>query len=119
VTVRPTGLAYGPRKGPVRPAAGGVTVAVRLTPKASANRIDGVATAADGAMELRVRVTAAPEDGKANAALIRLLAKQWKLPKSTLTIAGGAKDRHKLVHVAGDAAALARAIESRIGSADA
>lgn len=109
------GAAEDARTSPVRPAAGGVTVVVRLTPKAGADRIEGVAAAADGTAELRARVTAVPERGKANAALIRMLAKDWKLPKSALTIAGGAKDRRKLVHVAGDAAALTRTIEERIG----
>lgn len=102
--------------GPVRAAADGVTVAVRLTPRASANRIEGVAAGAGGTMELRARVTAVPENGKANAALIRMLAKHWKLPKSALRIAGGAKDRRKTVHVEGDTAALIRTIESRLGT---
>jgi uncharacterized protein YggU (UPF0235/DUF167 family) len=105
-------------KGPVRPTAGGVTVAVRLTPGASADRIDGVAAAADGTPELRARVTAVPEGGKANAALIKMLAKRWKLPKSAMTIAGGAKDRRKLVRIAGDPATLAGTIEDRIGWRD-
>lgn len=83
----------------------GVAVAVRLTPKASANRIDGLTPVADG-VALRARVTAAPENGKANAALIKLLAKAWKLPKTALTVAAGAKDRRKTIHVAGDPAIL-------------
>ena len=68
----------------------GVAVAVRLTPKASANRIDGLAPGEDGSTTLRARVTAAPENGKANAALIKLLAKAWKLPKTALTVTAGA-----------------------------
>ena len=80
----------------------GVAVAVRLTPKASANRLDGVAPAGDGGAALRARVTATPENGKANVALIKLLAKAWRLPKTALTIAAGAKDRRKIIHVAGD-----------------
>jgi uncharacterized protein YggU (UPF0235/DUF167 family) len=47
-----------------------------------------------------------------------LLAKSWKLPKSTLTIAGGAKDRRKLVHVAGDTAALTARLNDWIGARD-
>lgn len=80
----------------------GVAVTVRLTPKASANRIDGLAPAEDGGIALRARVTAVPENGKANAALIKLLAKAWKLPKTALTVTAGAKDRRKTIHVAGD-----------------
>jgi len=91
---------------PVRRVADGVSVAVRLTPKAGADRIDGVAEDAAGGHVLKARVTAVPESGKANAALIKLLAKRWKLPKSALSVTGGAKDRNKVVHVAGDPAAL-------------
>jgi uncharacterized protein (TIGR00251 family) len=93
---------------PIRRHADGITVSVRLTPKAGADRIDGVAADTAGGSALKVRVTAAPESGKANAALIRLLAKRWKLPKSAMTITGGAKDRNKVVHIAGDAAMLQR-----------
>ena len=91
---------------PIRRHADGITVTVRLTPKAGADRIDGVAADAAGDSALKVRVTAAPESGKANAALIKLLAKSLELPKSALSIAGGAKDRNKVVHVAGDPAIL-------------
>ena len=108
----------GARPSPVRPTAGGVTVAVRLIPKASADRIEGAATTADGTAVLRARVTAAPENGKANAALIKLLAKTWKLPKSALTIAAGARDRRKLVHIAGDTSGLTRRLANWMGARD-
>ena len=91
---------------PVRRLADGVSVSVRLTPKAGADRIDGVAEDAAGGRALKARVTAVPESGKANTALLKLLAKSWKLPKSSLAISAGAKDRTKVVHVAGDPAAL-------------
>ncbi|MGE4220223.1 MAG: DUF167 domain-containing protein [Alphaproteobacteria bacterium] len=97
--------------GPLRPAADGVTVAVRLTPKAAAERLGGLIAMPDGSLALKAAVTAAPEDGRANAALLRMLAKAWRLPKSTLRIAMGAADRRKLVHVDGDAALLAAQIE--------
>jgi uncharacterized protein YggU (UPF0235/DUF167 family) len=85
---------------------GGVRVAIRLTPRARANRIDGVAKDADGRSVLRVSVTAAPEKGKANAALLALLAEEWDLPRTALEIAGGATDRRKTVVIAGDAQRL-------------
>ena len=87
---------------PLTARADGVAVAIRLTPGAGANRIDGLTPGDDGAAALRARVTAAPEKGKANAALIKLLAKSWKLPKSALHVAAGTRDRRKTVHVAGD-----------------
>ena len=54
---------------------GGVTLAVRLAPKASENRIGPVALDDAGGAVLKVAVTEIPEGGKANKALIKLLAK--------------------------------------------
>jgi hypothetical protein len=99
---------------PVQPADGGVRVAVRLTPKAARDRVDGVVLDADGHAVLKVGVTAVPEDGKANAALVKLLSKQWKLPKSAIAIVQGATDRRKLLHVSGDAAELAARLDQWI-----
>src|SRR3546814_2288699 len=62
-------------------------------------------------MVLKLRVTEPPEDGKANAALVRLLAKSWGLPKSTLSLVAGHTDRRKTLAVADDPAALRRALE--------
>ena len=90
---------------------GGVRLAVRLTPKASRDRIEGVATDADGRALLKVSVTAVPEDGKANAALIKLLAKEWRLPKSAMEIIQGATDRRKVLLITGDAARLRQCLE--------
>jgi len=81
-----------------------------VTPKASRNRIDGVRREADGGLALRVAVTAAPEDGKANAAVIKLLAKAWRLPKGAFSIRAGAAARRKVLFIEGDAGDLARRI---------
>lgn len=83
-----------------------VRVVVRLTPRGGADRVDGVAP--DGS--LRARVAAAPVDGAANAALLRLLARELGLPPTALRFVGGATARRKTVAVAGTtpAAILAR-----------
>lgn len=86
-------------------AADGVRVAVKLAPKASANAVDGIAPADKGTV-LKIRVTTAPENGKANAALIGLLAGEWDLAASTIRLIGGATARNKWLHVAGDPAML-------------
>lgn len=91
----------------VRQGDGGVRVAIRLTPKAARDRVVGVAHEADGGAVLKVGVAAVPEDGKANAALIKLLAKEWKVPRGSITIISGAADRRKTLFVAGDAVGLA------------
>jgi uncharacterized protein YggU (UPF0235/DUF167 family) len=81
-------------------------VRVRLAPGASANRLAGVVAEADGGIALKVMVTAVAEHGKANAALIALLARTWHLAKSDIAIVAGAGDRRKTLHVAGAAAQL-------------
>lgn len=87
---------------PVAAASGGVRVQLRLTPKASRDRIDGLAAEADGGIVLKVSVTTVPEDGKANAALIKLLSKEWRVPKSAIDIVQGATDRRKVLHITGE-----------------
>ncbi|MEK7820517.1 MAG: DUF167 family protein [Pseudomonadota bacterium] len=87
---------------PFTPTPQGVRVRVRLTPKASADRIDGVRADAAGGVALKVAVTAVPEDGRANAALIALLAKAWRVPKTAITLVAGAGNRNKTLLVAGD-----------------
>lgn len=95
---------------PFKPAAGGVTVAVRLTPRASRNAVVGIGTGVGPAGReqavLKVMVTAVPESGRANEALVRLLAKEWKVPGSAITLVAGATDRNKILHVVGDPADL-------------
>lgn len=101
-----------------RPAAeaveGGVRVAVRLTPKARRDAIEGLAATADGGSEIRASVTAVPEDGKANRALVKLLSKAWGVPKSAIAIVAGATDRHKILSLAGDPAHILPRIEASL-----
>ena len=91
--------------------AGGLRVSVKLTPKASRDRIQGASAEADGSMILKVQVTTVPEDGKANAALIKLLSKQWRVPKSDMDIILGATDRRKVIMISGDGPELARRLD--------
>lgn len=80
-------------------------VAIHLTPKASRDRIEGVAPAAGGAA-IKIKVTAAPERGRANAALIHLLAKAWGVAPSRIDLVAGTADRRKGVLLRGDPATL-------------
>jgi uncharacterized protein YggU (UPF0235/DUF167 family) len=75
------------------------TIAIRLTPKASADRVGEVRMSAAGEEVLTVYVTAVPEDNKANEAMIRLLAKHFGMPPSRLSIIRGQTNRHKLVRI--------------------
>ncbi len=65
---------------------------------------------------LKIMVTAPAEGGKANAGLIALLAREWHVPKRDLTIVMGTTDRHKVLHVAGDAARLLPILEASISA---
>ena len=85
---------------------------MRLTPKSSADAIDGVQAAADGAVHLAVRVRAVPEKGAANAALEKLLADRLGLPKRAVSVVAGATSRLKTVRLSGDAAEIAEAVET-------
>jgi len=70
------------------------TIKIRVQPKSSRNQVDGFQ---DGA--LRVRVTAAPAEGQANAAVIAILAKTLGVSKSRLEIIRGYSSRDKVVSV--------------------
>lgn len=83
---------------------------MRLTPKARAERIEGLAEDGDGRWRLKVAVTAPPEDGKANAALIALLSKRLKVGKTSFELEAGATSRQKTLLIAGDADALSQKI---------
>jgi len=91
---------------PFRAVADGLRVTLRVTPKAAANRIGGLAVDAEGAPALKVGVTAPPDKGKANAAVVRLLAKEWGLAKSDLEIIQGEASRSKSLLIRGDGMVL-------------
>lgn len=86
--------------------ASGVTLTLRVSPKASRDAILGVMATPDGEA-LKVAVTAPPDKGKANAAVVALLAKAFGVAKSCIVLKAGETDRRKVLSIAGDAAALA------------
>jgi len=85
----------------------GIELAVRATPKASCDGIDGVVVDAAGAAWLAVRVTAPADGGKANRAVAALLAEALGVPASALRLTAGAASRRKRFLVAGDSDLLA------------
>jgi uncharacterized protein (TIGR00251 family) len=83
-------------------------VRVRLSPGARRSQIVGRHGGA-----WRVRVAAAPERGRANDALVELLAEALGLPRSCVRVVGGQTSRSKVVEVEGlDSAEVARRLES-------
>jgi uncharacterized protein (TIGR00251 family) len=94
---------------------GALSVNVRATPKGGRDAIDGLAETADGRAALKVRVRAAPTDGEANEALMRVLAKAVGVPPRAITLLQGAAARNKTFRIEGDPARLAAALERAIG----
>jgi uncharacterized protein (TIGR00251 family) len=97
----------------LRRSSAGVTLKVRLTPKSARDEIVGVEDFGGEAM-LKARVRASPEDGRANEALEKLVARWLKVPPSSVKVTQGGKSRAKQVMVEGDTDALARLIAVRL-----
>ena len=87
----------------LRDAAGGITLRVRVQPRASRDALGGEREGA-----LVVRLTAPPVEGAANEALARFLGKALGVAPSAVRVVSGATGRNKLVSGAGVDAAAAR-----------
>lgn len=87
----------------VEDAAGGAVLSLRVVPNASRDEIVG-----PHAGKLKVKVQRPPEDGKANRALLKLIAAELGVSKSSLAIVGGAKTRLKRIMIDGTSAEFVR-----------
>ena len=94
----------------IEPAA--IVLTVRLTPKAARDSVDGVGALSDGRAVALARVRAVPDKGQANRALVALLAKTLRVPKSAVEVIAGATARLKQVRIAGEPQTLSGAIEA-------
>ena len=88
---------------------------VRVTPKGGRDAVDGLIAGADGRALLALRVAAAPADGEANDAVVRLLAKALRLRPRDVAIVAGATARTKQVQLTGDAQAIVARLEGMSG----
>jgi len=102
--------------GPIIPTRDGVRVAIRLSPGARSEGLLGVSPAAEGGRVVKASVTVPAQDGRANEALLQLLAKAWRLPRRDLSIVAGAASRRKTVRVAGDPRQLIVKLSGEIAS---
>src|SRR5262245_34059868 len=94
----------------VTPHAGGATLAMRAQPGARKNAVLG-----EQAGALKVAVSAPPEDGRANAALVDVLRDWLGLKRSQVELAGGATNRNKVFLIRGVTAEQLKAlIESKL-----
>lgn len=89
----------------------GVRLALRLAPRASRNGVDGIAADAQGRPVLKLRLVAPPVEGAANNALIAFLAKTLSLRQTDITIRSGETGRIKILHLAGDSAAILKKLD--------
>jgi uncharacterized protein (TIGR00251 family) len=94
---------------------GGIRLAVRVIPRASRNKIDGIVQDAEGRPALKLRLAAPPVEGAANTALIAFLAAALGLRKADITIRSGETGRTKLLRLTGDSAALLRKMDAWLG----
>lgn len=83
-----------------------VRLAVKLSPRASRNSLEGIVTGADGRAAASIRLNAPPVDGAANEALIRFVADALDVPKSAVSIRSGHSSRQKLLVIAGSSETL-------------
>jgi uncharacterized protein YggU (UPF0235/DUF167 family) len=93
----------------------GIAIAIRLTPKAARDAVDGLGEFS-GDSVLKARVRAVPEDSKANIALEALIADWLEVPRSAVAVTQGAKSRIKIVSIDGDAIALSALVAARLAA---
>lgn len=79
-----------------------IRLAIRLTPNGGRDEIGGVEADANGDRYFKARVRAVPEDGKANKALIELVAKTLGVSKSSVRLLSGETARKKILRIDGD-----------------
>lgn len=77
----------------------GFVLRVRLTPNSCFCKTNGIFVSPDDGEYLKINVQSPPEKGKANAEVIKFLAKKLKIAKSDLQIISGELDRYKKIFI--------------------
>jgi uncharacterized protein YggU (UPF0235/DUF167 family) len=95
---------------------GGLEVRVRVTPRGGRDAIEGLDCLSDGRAVVKVRVRALPEDGAANEAVRRLLAKTLDVTVAAVSLRTGAAARLKTLLVAGDPGVLSEGLAHLTGA---
>jgi uncharacterized protein (TIGR00251 family) len=81
---------------PVRESTKGITLAVKIQPRAQKNAVTGVVGEA-----LKLALTAPPVEGRANQAVVEFVAELFRIPRSSVTIASGLSSRNKVIRLTG------------------
>ena len=95
---------------------GRLFVRIKVTPKSSADRIEGLTPSASGAA-LKVKVSAAPEDGAANDAVVGLIAEWAGIARNRVEIVSGLRSRVKTVAISGDPRTLFATLNDKLAGA--
>jgi len=102
--------------------AGGLRLRLKVQPKAKRTGIVGLVDEADGGhgtgFAMKVAVGAPPEDGKANAAVIGVLAAAFGVAKAAVSVVSGATDRRKLVEIRGHTETLRAALDALLSQSE-
>jgi uncharacterized protein (TIGR00251 family) len=98
--------------------ADGARATLRVTPRAGRDGVAGVEIDSAGGRYLAVRVSAPPDAGKANAAVIKVLARRWRVPQGDLEVVSGARARRKVLQIRGSPDALMARLEAIEGAAN-
>lgn len=93
----------------MRDTPGGVRVAIRVTPRSSRARIEGVVGG-----RLVLRVTAPPVDQAANEAIVELLAQTLRVPRSAVAVVAGLRSKQKIVELRGVTADAVRRLSINV-----
>ncbi|MCA3560170.1 MAG: DUF167 domain-containing protein [Aestuariivirga sp.] len=101
---------------PLRPGKGGLLLSLRVTPKSSRDEVSGLHVTSDGTVSLAVKVTAVPDNGRANKAVIETLAKACRMPKSAFELVSGETERNKTILVTGNPAELEAWIARKVNA---
>ena len=89
-----------------------IRLAVRLTPNGGRDAVDGIEADANGDTRLKIRVSAVPEKGKANKAMIAALAKMLGVSKSSVELLSGDTARQKILRIDGDPEDIIQRLEA-------
>ena len=81
---------------PIRESTKGISLAVKVQPRARKNAVTGVVGEA-----LKLALTAPPVEGRANQAVVEFLAELFRIPRSSVTIASGLSNRNKVIRLTG------------------
>lgn len=96
-----------------RVAQGGVFLHISLVPKSSSDNVGQIIDGPNGCA-LKVRVRALPDKGKANQAVLKLLAKWLKLPKASFELASGSRSKLKTIKISGDIEEILKKLEMSV-----